>query len=283
MATTATTHLDAKQIAEHAAVLASAQDRDLVATSALALASAGQAEAVVALCGFLADAAFLGRLDPQDEPQLRVTNLSHVLRALAANPTEATERVNLAVADSPSFQDDPDRMLFLLPLLAAVRPMSDRTAAIFRSANAQGHWSANGPLLVANASPLAMNLFTEMVTDTSVDAEERIAMIRWAVPAHRVTAGVLETAAKLLDRELEPDVDTALLETLFDYQGDEWFGVARFTPVPPPWSAADTSVLGSYLELGFHLAQTRSIAPPLGEAIERTLAEIREELARRWA
>jgi hypothetical protein len=280
MATTAT--LDSKQIAEHAAVLASAQDRDLVAASALALASAGQTEAVLALGGFLEDPAFLERLDPQDEPQARVTNLSHVLRTLAANPTEATERVNLSLADSPSFRDDPDRMIFFLPLLAAVRPMSDRTAVILRGANAQGHWGGNGPLLVANGSPLAMELFAEMVTDPSLKADERIAMIHWAVPAHRLMSGVLETVAKLLDRGLEPDVDRSLLDTLFDYQGDDWFGVARFTPVPPPWSAADTSVLGSYLELGFHLAQTRSFDAPLGEAIERTLGEIREELARRW-
>ena len=108
-------------------------------------------------------------------------------------------------------------------------------------------------------------------------------MIHWAVPAHRLAAGVFETVAQLLDRGLEPDVDKALLETLFDYQGDDWFGVARFAPVPPPWSAAETDVLGHYLELGYHLLQTHTFDALLGEAVERTLNEIREELARRWA
>jgi len=281
MATTAT--LDSNQIAEHVAVLASTVDRALVMDLALALAGSGQAEAVLALGGFLKDPSFLERLDPQDEPQSSVTNLSHVLRALAANPTEATERVNVALADSPNFRDDPDRMIFFLPLLAAVRPMSGRTASIFRSANSQGHWSGNGPLLVANGSPLALELFAEMVSDTSVEKEERTSMIHWAVPAHRIAAGVLETVAQLLDRGLEPDVDKALLDTLFYYQGDDWFGVARFTPVPPPWSAAETDVLGRYLELGYHLGQTHAFDAPLGEAVERTLGEIREELARRWA
>jgi hypothetical protein len=281
MATTAT--LDSNQIAKHVAVLTSTLDHALVTDSALALASAGQDEAVLALSGFLADPAFLERLDPQDESQSRVTNLSHVLRALAANPTEATERVNMTLADNPSFRDDPDRMIFFLPLLAAVRPMSSQTAGIFRSTNSQGHWSGNGPLLVANGSALAMELFAEMASDASVEAEERISMIHWAVPAHRLAAGVLETVAALLDRGLEPEVDRALLETLFDYQGDEWFGVARFPPVTPPWSEAETDVLGRYLELGYHLGQTRSFDPSLGEATERTLGEIREELARRWA
>jgi len=283
MVTTATPHLDSKQIADHAAVLASAEDRDLVVASALALASSGQAEAVLALGGLLAAPAFLERLDPQDEPQARVTNLSHVLRALAANPTEATERVNMALADSPSFRDDPDRIIFFLPLLAAVRPMSERTVTIFRSANDQGHWGANGPLLVANGSPPALELFTEMASDTSVETDERVDMIHWAVPAHRLMSGVLQAIAKLLDLGLEPDVDRALLETLFDYQGDDWFGVARFAPVPPPWLEAETDVLGRYLELGYHLGQTHAFDAPLGEAVERTLNEIREELARRWA
>jgi hypothetical protein len=280
MATTAP--LDPNQIAEHVAVLSSAPDRERVVGSALALASSGQAEAVFQLGHFLEDPAFLERLDPQDEPQSRVTNLSHVLRALAANLTEATERLNEALADSPSFRDDPDRMIFFLPLLAAVRPMSSKTAAVFRSTNTQGHWSGNGPLLVANGSPLALELFAEMVRDTSVETEERTSMIHWAVPAHRLAAGVLETVAHLLDRGLAPDVDKALLETLFDYQGDDWFGVARFPPVPPPWSAAETDVLGRYLELGYHLAQTRALDPAQSDAIERTLGEIREELARRW-
>jgi hypothetical protein len=282
MTTPETPFLDSQQIAEHVAVLAAAQDRDRMAASALTLASSGQADAVLALGGFLENPDFLECLDPQDEPQFRLTNLRHVLKALAANPTEATERLSLALAESPSFRDDPDRMIFLLPLLAVVRPMSERIAAVFRVANAQGHWSGNGPLLVSNGSPLAMALFAEMVTDTTVEAEERIAMIRWAVPAHRLMAGVLEGVAKLLDRGLEPDVDTALFETLFDYQGDDWFGVARFPPTPPPWSAGDTSVLGGYLELGYHLAQARSLPSPLAEAMERTLREIRDELARRW-
>jgi poly-beta-hydroxyalkanoate depolymerase len=88
-------------------------------------------------------------------------------------------------------------------------------------------------------------------------------MIHWTVPAPRLSPGVLDS--------------------LFDYQGDDWFGVARFAPVPPPWSAAETDVLGGYLELAFHLAQTRRFDALLGEAIERTLNGIREELARRWA
>ena len=100
----------------------------------------------------------------------------------------------------------------------------------------------------------------------------------------RATAVHYQVAAGQRRLYLLPrDVDRALLETLFDYQGDDWFGVARFAPVPPPWSAAETDVLGHYLELGYHLLQTHTFDALLGEAVERTLNEIREELARRWA
>jgi hypothetical protein len=231
---------------------------------------------------FLVNEEFLGRLDALDEPQLKLTNLAHVLGVLRANPTEATGRLCEALAAHPGFLTDPDRTLFLLPALAAVRPMTAGAEAIFRATNADGYFNGNGPLLVANGSPRALALFEEMIADASAAADDRVDIIHRAVLPHRLQAPVLAACMRLLGRSLEPEVEAGLVETLFDYQEREWFGVARFAPTPPPWSAAETTVLQSYLQLGHELAQGGRLSPENAAAVARTLQEVRETLATRW-
>ena len=278
---TKTTALAPEQIARHAAVLAESRDREALAASARALAASGQPEALEVLGRFLQEEVFLARLDPLEEPQQKLTNLRHVLAALQAHPNRSTGRLCETLAGSPGFMAEPDRKIFLLPALAEVRPMSEAAEAIFRRANAEGYWSSNGPLLMSNGSPRALSIFAEMVADAGVPEADRVDMIHWAVPAHRLHPGVAEMARGVLDRGLPPEVERALVETLFDYQGDEWFGVARNPPVPPPWAAGATGVRQHYLKLGEHLVKTRKPPPPLAKAIEATLHEIRAILATR--
>ena len=226
--------LTAEQIHGHAVVLKESHERAALAASAVALASSSQPEALARLAVFLQSEAFLKRLDALDDPQQKLVNVRSVLDALEAHPSQLTGRLCEALAKSPVFLAEPDRKIFLLPALAAVRPMSEQAVAIFREANAEGYFNGNGPLLVANGSPRALALFAEMVVDTKVTEEDRIEMIHWALPTHRLHAGVLEMARGLLERGLSPDLEHALEETLFDYRGDDWFGVERNPPVPPP-------------------------------------------------
>ncbi len=274
-------HLTPIEIARHAAVLATSLDREEVASSALSLASSAQPEALAPLGRFLQDEAALARLDALDQPQQKLTNLRHVLGALEAHPSASTGRLCETLAASPGFLAEPDRKMFLLPALAAVRPMSEETAAIFRSANAEGYWNGDGRLLARNGSPRALALFAEMVADAAAPVEERVDMLHWAVPANRLHAGFSDMARGLLDKGLPPEVETALVETMFDYQGDKWFGVARNPPVPPPWATAETPLLQQYLKLGEHIERTRKPPEPLAKAVERTLHQIRAVLKAR--
>lgn len=275
--------LTLEQIEQHARVLAAEADRETLAGSAMALASAGQAEAAEALGRFLTTADFWGRLDDPHDPDLKLTNLASVLGAMAKHPTHVNEPLALALLADESFLADLDRVAFVLPMLAATRPMSQTAAALFRKTNQEGYRNSNGPLLMANGSPQALAIFVEMVADRKVPEEDRIDMILWSVPAHRGTPGVLDALAPLWEQQLEPEVEKTLLETLFDYQGDDWYGVARFPPVPPPWSEVDTNVLGQFLDLGYRLTQTRTQPDALKATIESTLDEIRKEVAARWA
>src|SRR2546430_16632737 len=60
----------------------------------------------------------------------------------------------LALAADPAFLADDDRRIYLLPALAAVRPMSQAAIAAFRQANAEGYYNLNVLLLAKNGSAL---------------------------------------------------------------------------------------------------------------------------------
>ncbi len=249
--------------------------------SASALASSGNPAALIVLWRFLPEGEFLARLDDLDNPQLKISGMGQVLKAMKENPSEVTGRICESLAWDADFLSDPDRKMFLLPALAAVRPMSGPAEAIFRGANGEGYFNFNGPLLVANGSPRALALFEEMVADASVRPADRVDMLHQAVVAHRTEGPVAAVCLRLLARGLEPEVEAGVAETLYDYQEKKWFGPARGAPVPPPWNLAETAVLQSILDAAKGLRGPGRLSDGLQDAIEGSTLEIREILAAR--
>jgi hypothetical protein len=274
--------LDSEHIDGHVHVLDTSRDREQLTTSALALAAADSPAARVALDRFLRDEAFLARLDALEEPQLKLANLRQVLRALAEHPSESSGRLCESLATDPAFLADPDRMIFLLPALAAVRPMSEAAATIFRAANTEGYFYGNGPLLAANGSPRALALFEEMVANDNEPPDDRVDMVHRAVLAQKIHPPLFASCSRLLGSGLDPSVRSAIIETLFDHREDDWFGVERFAPTAPAWSEADTELLQAYLQLGFELTSIRQDSEAILQTVERGLEEIRHTLAERW-
>src|SRR5688500_15220516 len=116
--------MDTEAIDRHLEVLASSQDRDQVQASAAALAASGDPAAHIVLWRFLPEGGVLARLDDLENPQLKISGLRQVLKGMEENPSAATGRMLESLALDADFLSDPDRMIFLLPALAAVRPMS---------------------------------------------------------------------------------------------------------------------------------------------------------------
>lgn len=277
----AATEMESEEIDRHLSILESSRDRDEVQASAVALASSGNPAALVVLWRFLPEAEFLARLDDLDNPQLNIAGMSQVLKAMKENPSEVTGRICESLARDADFLSDPDRKMFLLPALAAVRPMSGPAEAIFRAANDEGYFNFNGPLLVANGSPRALALFEDMVADASVRPADRVDMLHHAVLAHRTEGPVVAACLRLLARGLEPEVEAGVAETLYNYQEKRWFGPARGAPVPPPWNQAETTVLQSLSDAAKGLRGPGRLPDDLQDAIEGTALEIRDILAAR--
>jgi hypothetical protein len=235
--------------------------RDSIASAAIRVAASGDAAALERLGKLLAEPAFLARLDDTTNPQLAFSNLNQVFLALAKNPSRATESVCLLVLSTPTFQASSDRILSVLPALAAVRPMSAAGAAVFSRTNAEGLFGLNCQLLAANGSPLAMALLETVLADRSHTVADRIEISREALVPHRTDLATVRLVGALTDRaDLEPELATALIECLYDYH-PEWYGKRRQIPVAPPWKDATTEARREAAKLGRKMLASRKDLP----------------------
>jgi hypothetical protein len=248
-----------------------ASDPDLLEHSAIALASSKDATALARLQVMLASREFLARLDNLADPQQQTYRLRHVMQALEANPVPAVEELCVALADTEEFTAVSIRVNYLLAALAAVRPTSAKAAAVFRRTNHEGFFSINAPLLVANGSPLALEVFEAMIADRLVPAEERIAALRRSLVPHRTDLAVLSSAKRLVDSKLERDVTIAIVESVFDYQPQQWFGRQGMPPTPPAWDAASPDALRYVIEFGRGIERRRDLPASLRRVVRSTL------------
>src|SRR5262245_28620223 len=131
-------------------VLEASRDGDALEAAAVSLARAEDAAATADLGWFLGRREGLARLDDLGSPSFKTIRLSHVLEKLAQHPSPSTAEICLQLLRSPEFLEDEDRKIFLLPALAAVRPMNEETAEVIRETNAQGYYNLNVRLLPQN-------------------------------------------------------------------------------------------------------------------------------------
>lgn len=261
------------EINRHVQILNQSRDSAQVAKSAVALASSEDRGAILELARALRRAEFLNRLDNTADPSADIRNLMLVFRALADHPTEATGRLCELIYAQPDFGALPHRINLLLGALAAVRPTSPQGADVFRESSQAGYAEVNAPLLVNNESPLALQVFKEVIEAEWLDGYVKVDMLHRSVLPKRTSLPVLERCAELLDDNLPPDVEEGLIETLFDYQSRLWFGPVMYPPKPPPWDAATTEALHFLVELANRVLSkplTARLRPP----VESTRAEL---------
>ena len=235
--------LSPDEIQRHIEIVRESRDSDRVAASAIALAGSENRDAVIALARVLRGEDFLNRLDPPDGDSPNIANLTLVFRALAEHPAEVTARLCELIYGVEEFRALPVRINLLLGALAAVRPVGEAAANVFRASSAEGFAEVNAPLLLKNESPLALQVFEEIIAGDWVEPYVKVYLLHRSVLPVRTKLPIMETCARLLTRGLPPDVTAAMIETLFDYQSRRWFGPAMYPPLPLPWDSASTDAL----------------------------------------
>jgi hypothetical protein len=254
--------------------LSSSSDRELLVKAAVTVATSGNSGALDQLQASLGRKEFLARLDDLSDPQQSMYHLRQVMLALESNPTPATERLCLALAADADFKAEPGRLSFLLAALSAGRPMSAEVSALFRRMNREGFFAWNAPLLVRNASPRALAVFEEMIFDKSVKVDERVDAVHRAVVPVRNSLEVLKSIERMLGRSPESAMEIALIESVFDYQQQRWFGRIANPPSPPPWDTSSVEVLAFVSEFGRRVENRTAVPDTLRQAVRVTLESI---------
>jgi hypothetical protein len=256
-------------------------DREAIADAAVALAGSADPEALVAMRERLARNDFLARLDDLANPQDSVFNLSSVFAALRQHPDPLTGELCVALANEPEFVAEPARLNYLLPALAAVRPMSEAAANLFRRTNHEGFYGVNAPLLAENGTPHALTVFQEMIETPLKDAANKVYVLHHSLVPRRTDLPLLETCAQLIGSGLERAVEMGVIESIFDYQERPWYGNIRRPPRPPSWESAPSETLRFALDAGKRIETRTDLRAGLNLAIANTVSVISRILAAR--
>ena len=264
----------AAAVADERAALEGERDPARLEAAAVAIARSKDAAATADLARHLGERAFLERLDPPGAAGSPVVRLARVFRALALNPSPASASLGIALAGDPDFTAVPARLNHVLSALAAVRPMSEQAARIFRATGRTQYLEVNGPLLARNGSPRALQVLEELLRDDSLDAAQRVSMAHWALLPNRTKPRVIEMSGRLVNARISRDVQVAIVESLYDYQPRRWFSVASGQPKPPPWSAAPAAARERLKSLGKTLLARSDLEPALRAAIQETLQQL---------
>jgi hypothetical protein len=250
-------------------------DPDAMEREAMALA---RSRDFVRLSKLLRDPRFLARLD--DPAVAKTRRLSNIMTALAANANADTAALCHTLAADNSFAADADRMPLILEVLAAVKPMTTKSANLFRSTNTEGYFASNARRLAANGSPEALGLFESMMLDGNQSIGNRIECIRFGISPRRTALPILLAAGNILSGTKDPRLGNAVIEAVFDYKR-EWSRPANPIPVPPAWETASSESLRAAQRLA-EIARTRAALPDgLLHAVNRESAAIQTALSQR--
>jgi hypothetical protein len=244
---------------------------DRMEAASVAIAASTDAAAMADLARHLSQRGYLQRLDPGSG----VTRLGHVFRTLAEHPSPSAESLCIVAAGSAEFNEVPARMNFLLNALAAVRPMSEPAAKIFRSSSRSGFLEVDGPLLAANASPRALGVLAELLRDESIDAAQRVSIAHWGLLPNRTNPDVVAMCDRVLSAGVSRDVEIAILESLYDYQPRQWFSLRAGQPSPPSWNTASPAARDALRSLAASRVGRSDLPPALRAAMENSLAQMR--------
>src|SRR5260221_9698445 len=214
-----------EEIASHSAILNEARDPEPLVSSAIALAASENRDAVIALARALRMPQFLARLEGDEGAAAdSVTNLADVFIALKEHPSEFSGRLCELIYGEDSFREVPSRINLALHALGAVKPVTARAVEIFTETSATGYAQVNGPILLANGEPPALEVFARIILEDWEEAYVKVDILHRALLPARDRLPVLQMCVRLLEASLEESVRVALVETLYDYRSRDWFG-----------------------------------------------------------
>jgi hypothetical protein len=184
---------------------------------------------------------------PDDYLELdpRSLALAGVLNALADNPSPEAVVVLEDLAESELYTGNDARILLLAEALGRLPVLSPNALDFWRSQTGPGS-IFNGIVFdaaVRQGGSDAAGVAGEILENDGIGDHEKIAWLRRSVVAHRNQVGINTEAQSLLSgSSLSEALREALIETLFVYRPDEWYGPDAVVALPAEDAYSDAAV-----------------------------------------
>jgi hypothetical protein len=241
---------------------APSEDPNVMYSHACQLARSTKENELASLHTLLTDKALLAKLDSAEAyegsaVQLRVAG---VMQILAESSSPLAWNILIALTNSPAFLEHRARVELLIQALVQIKP-APRQAVEFWEKHFQpedGYSSVTVWALLDNGSEPAIALFERKMPDADFPETEREYWLTAVVLQHRNDLPLLQACVRLLESSLEESYRLLLVDVLFDYKPDKWYGAGHWYK-PPPREKAATEALEQLRALGQKALETQPL------------------------
>ena len=247
---------------------------------AAAYAASPSAAAHAALGRFLSSSEFLNRLD--EEPAYLGTygrlRLARVMGTLAKNRVESVDRLLLGLIGAEQFQSHVLRMQLEVHTLAVLRPAPPEAITYWHALSQPGSPIAFDVIqaLCENQSPPACRLLEQKFNDPGHDLFEKLDWLRTLFVPRRTAKPLLGCLARLLVTDTPEAVRIGIVEALFDYRPEHWYGGCR-VPRPAPLIGADPEARRLLRQLGAYALEHIALTERLQARVQSTLRQLTDQ------
>jgi hypothetical protein len=241
------------------------------------LARSTQESDLASLESQLTDTAFLSKLDSAEDyegPAVRL-RVAGVMQILAENTAPPARKVLLSLTTSPAFLEHRARVELLIQALVQIKP-APKEAVEFWENHFQpedGYSSVTVWALLENGSEPAVALFERKMKDGGFPETEREYWLTAVVLQHRNDLPLLQACDRLLESRLEELYRLLLINVLFDYRPDDWYGSGHWYK-PPPREKATTEALEQLRALAQKALETQPLAERQQEKVNLSIQDI---------
>ena len=234
---------------------------------------------IAALYRRLSDASFLEQLDSTDAYDGPAVHLrvAGVMQTLAENSTIQAEALLLYLTQSSVYLAERARVELLIQALVKIRPAPAEAVAFWEKhfQPEDGYTPITVWALLNNGSEPAIALFERKMLDVNFPETEREYWLKAEVLQHRNDLSLLQACNRLLESSLEEQYRLLLIDVIFDYQPDDWYG-ARYRYKPPPREHASKEAIDELRALGYKSLQTQPLIKHQQKMVKQVLRDIDE-------
>ncbi len=271
--------------AEHLEVLRTEPDPDEVLFSASQICLMREPKAVKSLVEQLKTPAFLSKLDsPRRYKRVFWSNLrvTRLLEEIGKMQSPLGEEALLALSVDEVFMNHADRQEALRRGFGHIANPSPKLLD-FLASKGTSLWAVHHvvDILARMQSTESCELIEKLFNAPKYAKDPKEVWFTTSLLEHRTDYRIVGLYRRLLSSPIEhAKLRNVIVQSLFDYRPEDWFGHSEGHPTIPQWKDADTWSLEGLLEIA-ELTKKQDLSPETREGVRKAVKEINAILAER--